>query len=143
MENMAAKEEIPSNGEFIPKTTVYFEELDKSDCMDRIEKKRIENKWAKTSKDNRKKIQVRHVVRNDIQNGIVLHLKVFERKEEPRWLSGKVSDSGPEVPGSRFDSTEDPSCIGPVVSQIIRSGPNAPGAEAGEGGGSSDAVLAI
>ncbi|GBO24811.1 hypothetical protein AVEN_188776-1 [Araneus ventricosus] len=35
--------------------------------------------------------------------------------QNPRWSSGKVSALGRRVAGSKPDSTEDPSCIGPVA----------------------------
>ncbi|GBM11021.1 hypothetical protein AVEN_241841-1 [Araneus ventricosus] len=42
----------------------------------------------------------------------------------PQWPSGKVSIWGLRVPGSKPDSTEDLSCIGPAARQIVRRGPN-------------------
>ncbi|GBN34301.1 hypothetical protein AVEN_163358-1 [Araneus ventricosus] len=58
----------------------------------------------------------------------------------PRWPSGKVSALGRRVPGSKPDSTEDPSCIGPVARQIIRRGERSSrwsGVEVWRGGASS------
>ncbi|GBN04295.1 hypothetical protein AVEN_47425-1 [Araneus ventricosus] len=42
-------------------------------------------------------------------------------KSSPRWLNGKVWALGPEVPGSRPNSTEDPPCMGPAACEFIRS----------------------
>ncbi|GBN67162.1 hypothetical protein AVEN_217568-1 [Araneus ventricosus] len=45
---------------------------------------------------------------------------LFQLSKEGRWPSGKESTAKLEVPGSKPDSTEDPSCMGPVASQVIR-----------------------
>ncbi|GBM94100.1 hypothetical protein AVEN_141426-1 [Araneus ventricosus] len=44
--------------------------------------------------------------------------------ERPRWPSGKVLAMDRRVAGSTPDSTEDPSCIGPIACKIIRRTPN-------------------
>ncbi|GBM87953.1 hypothetical protein AVEN_195189-1 [Araneus ventricosus] len=40
-----------------------------------------------------------------------------ELRRRPRWPGGRVSTMGLKVPGSKPDSTEDPSCTEPVARQ--------------------------
>ncbi|GBL81067.1 hypothetical protein AVEN_83142-1 [Araneus ventricosus] len=53
---------------------------------------------------------------------------------------------GPRAPGSKPDSTENPSCFGPVACQIIRRGQTSSrwcGGEVWRGGASSCVILVI
>ncbi|GBO19437.1 hypothetical protein AVEN_179272-1 [Araneus ventricosus] len=87
--------------------------------------------------------------RRNFSQSYDLHLIILPISPIRRGRGGLVVRSRPwgrRVAGSKPDSIEDPSCIGPVACQIIRRGQTTSrwcGAEAWRGGDSSGVILLI